>query len=407
MKQFFFLFTMLTSIVASAQNAQVESISATYTSTPIVKFRVAWTGVRTYRHNTKVWVFVDYRKVANNAPAGDWTRASVTATPAVSSSHASTITLEPGNDKGFWLHGANGDYSATLTVPVTLAAGVSQFNWCAYATDYPPNVVAHSNSSYTLRGSRPFIVNGSTLSTNQTTFSGTINSFTDATGAPGIFPAASGQKTNEMGCLHGLVENASSVCVAPSDVGCNNTILNLGTVSFSAGTEITITGDNLSQIWSRPVTATGCQKTSYNGGSSVNVNADCRNNPGYPGDLFSACAVHKYANQICPYPWRVPTMSDYTRLVHALGGSLNDCSQNIIPNKMVNIWGGVLAGETTDMGSLNLNSICGMYRTSSARYGYAYGFRICVGLSTAGGCLLDSVEPYPHYGWVIRCVKTN
>ncbi|MDR0693894.1 MAG: hypothetical protein LBF81_01155, partial [Prevotellaceae bacterium] len=163
MRTKFFFFAMLASVAASAQNVQVETISATYTSTPNVKFRVTWTGARAYRHNTKVWVFVDYRKVENNAPAGSWERALVSATPAVSSSPTSTATLEAGNNKGFWLHGANGDYSATVTVPLTLAAGVTQFNWCAYATDYPPNVVPHSSTSYTLRGSRPFVVNGETL----------------------------------------------------------------------------------------------------------------------------------------------------------------------------------------------------------------------------------------------------
>ncbi|MDR3133510.1 MAG: hypothetical protein LBU42_05740, partial [Prevotellaceae bacterium] len=132
-----FFFAMLVSVAASAQNVQVESISATYTSSPVIKFRVQWTGARTYRHNTKVWVFADYRKVENNMPSGNWARALVAATPTVSSTSASSVTLEPGNNKGFWLHGANGDYSATLTVPVTLDAGVTQFNWCAYVSDYP------------------------------------------------------------------------------------------------------------------------------------------------------------------------------------------------------------------------------------------------------------------------------
>jgi hypothetical protein len=263
MKTKFFFFAMLVSVAASAQNVQVESISSTYTGTPIVKFRVAWTGTRTYRHNTKVWLFIDYRKVENDAPVGNWTRALVTSTLTVNSLPASTATLEPGNDSGFWLHGVNGDYSATVTVPVTLATDVTQFSWCAYATDYPPNVVAHSSNSYTLRGSRPFVVNGSTLTADQTTFSGTITSFTDATGAPGIFPAAPNEKPNGMGCLPGLVENAVGVCAAPTAIGCNNTTLDLGTVSFASGTEITIVGDNIAQIWSRPVTATGCQKTNY------------------------------------------------------------------------------------------------------------------------------------------------
>jgi hypothetical protein len=402
-----FFFAMLASVAANAQNMQVESISATYTSTPIVKFRVAWTGARTYRHNTKVWVFIDYRKVENNAPAGNWTRALVASTPTVSSSPASTITLETGNSKGFWLQGVNGDYSATVTVPVTLAAGVAQFNWCAYASDYPPNVVPHSSTSYTLRGSRPFVVNGSTLTADQTTFSGTITSFTDATGAPGIFPAAAGGKTNEMGCVSGLVENSNGVCVEPSVAGCNNSTLNLGTVSFTAGTEITIVGDYISQIWSRPVMATGCQKTSFNGGSTGDFYADCRTNPQYAGDYFSSCAVVKYADKICLYPWRIPTKLDIEKLLIALGGFnvgqeevwIND----ILPNK----WGMVLSG------SCGKNGADWCKGTQFVLYLQSMGTtnRIMRFAGTPGTCanekFVNIIEANMGDGVEVRCIRDN
>ena len=399
-----FFFAMLANVATSAQNVQVESISATYTSTPIVKFRVAWTGVRTYRHNTKVWVFVDYRKVENNAPAGSWTRASVVATPTVSSTHASTVTLESGNSKGFWLHGANGDYSATVTVPVTLDAGVTQFNWCAYVSDYPPNATAHSSSSYTLRGSRPFVVNDITLPASQTTFSGTIISFTDATGAPGIFPAASGKKPNGTGCLPGLTENIDGTCTAPSSIGCNSSTLNLGTVSFTAGTEITITGNNISQIWSRPVTATGCQKTSYNGGSNNNYNADCRTNPNYAGDYFSQCAVVRYAEKICPPPWRVPSRADMEDLLFASGAtSIDFVDQTFIANKMIGTWasqwsnfcskdGDLLYSDATQAAYWCTGYMCGLKFTSYNEYNDPNKVRACWGI-------------IPYWGNSVRCIK--
>ncbi|MDR0694357.1 MAG: hypothetical protein LBF81_03550 [Prevotellaceae bacterium] len=364
MKKIFFLFAMFANIAASAQNVQVETISATYTSTPNVKFRVTWTGARAYRHNTKVWVFVDYRKVENNVPAGGWARALVASTPTVSSSSASTVTLEPGNDKGFWLQGTNGYYSATVTVPLTLAAGVMQFSWCAYATDYPPNVVVHSTSSYTLRGSPPFVINGATLPVSQSTFSGTIISFTDATSAPGLFPAALNEQPNEMGCVAGLVENMNGVCVEPSAAGCTNNSLNLGTVSFTAGTEIKIVGDNISQIWSRPVIATNCHnKTSFNGGLTGTYYADCRNNPGYAGDLFSGCAMIRYAAQLCPKPWRMPTKRDFVLMLEGLGASsTNVVDKNFIQTKLIGTWGAEWNG-IGDNGGL-------AYQKSRAEYGF-------------------------------------
>jgi hypothetical protein len=327
---------------------QITPISATYTSSPVIKLKVSWTGARTYRHNIKVWVFVDYRKIENNAPVENWTRAAVSGTPTVNSTPTSTTaTLVSGNDNGFWLNGVDGDYSATVTA--TLSGVPAQFNWCAYATDYPPNVVPHSTSSYTLRGSPPFVINGDTLPVNQTTYSGTITSFTDATGAPGLFPAALNEKPNGMGCVAGLVENTSGVCITQNLPGGTNSI-DLGTVSFIAGTDVTIVGNGISQIWSRPVTATGCQKDDFKGGTFNGVTllsliADCKKSVNNTGDYFSGCVLLRQANQLCPPPWRVPVRQDYLDLMKALGGETTViASQTFVENKLMNTWGGIVAG---------------------------------------------------------------
>ena len=347
MKTKLLFFAMLISVAASAQNMQITTISATYTTSPVITFKVEWTGARGYRHNTKVWVFVDYRKVENNAPAGNWMRAAITATPAVNSTPASTASLVPGNNKGFWLHGMDGDYSATLTVPLELTADVTQFNWCAYVTDYPPNAVVQGNNSYTLRGSQPFVINGTTLPVSQTTYSGTITSFTDATGAPGLFPATLDEKPNGMGCVAGLLENVNGLCVTPAAVGCSPDTLILGAASFTAGSEVVITGNGISQIWSRPVTAEGCQKQTYENLTRNDLKADCRDNPGYNGDMFSGCAAMMYAATLCPPPWRLPTMSDYRDLLLVFNYTLAadvETRRNIIESKIVGEWGGEYAG---------------------------------------------------------------
>ena len=370
MKKIFFLLTMFASIAASAQNMQITPLSATYTASPVIQFKVGWTGARTYRHNTKVWVFVDYRKIENNAPAGSWTRATVTVTPAVlSTPTTTTATLVSGNDKGFWLNGVDGDYSATLTVPLTLAGGVTQFNWCAYATDYPPNVVVHGNSSYTLRGSRPFVINGATLTANQTTYSGTITSFTDATGAPGLFPAALNEPPNEMGCLAGLIEHANGICVEPSVVGCTDEPLNLGTVSFTDGVEVEISGNGVYQIWSRPVTATGCNKEEYDGGSYPDsFRADCRNVPDYDTKLVSGCAAIIYASKICPYPWRIPTENDFKKLCNSQGNLETECPPNLcstnktfVDEFLYGYWGAEPTGYTNGGNNITYKNVYAAY----------------------------------------------
>ncbi|MDR3133596.1 MAG: hypothetical protein LBU42_06185 [Prevotellaceae bacterium] len=178
MKKTCFLFAMLVSVTTNAQT-NVEPVSANYTD-KTVSFRVWWNaGSRNATHLSKVWVWVDYITVnSNNTTLGNsWTRAAVSA-----ASPTASVTYDGSNRQGFWLQGNSGSYSATVTVQLNITA--SKFNWCAYVSDYPPNVASLNGSVYTLKGSPPFVVNGGTISGN--TFTGTINSLTDATGCPGI-----------------------------------------------------------------------------------------------------------------------------------------------------------------------------------------------------------------------------
>jgi uncharacterized protein (TIGR02145 family) len=107
--------------------------------------------------------------------------------------------------------------------------------------------------------------------------------------------------------------------------GCNNETPkfgnDLGTITH--GKEIKLGG----KIWSAPVTAANCQKTKFDGGPLPNrrnpstFNADCRTNPGFEGSLFSWCAVVRFADELCPHPWRVPTQQDFQDLMKAICGA--------------------------------------------------------------------------------------
>ncbi|MDR3134398.1 MAG: hypothetical protein LBU42_10350 [Prevotellaceae bacterium] len=190
MKKKFFLPVMLAGVAASAQVTHVEPISATYKS-QTVSFRVWWNaGSRDATHLSKVWVWVDYITVnSNNATSGNsWTRAAVSA-----ASPTSSVTYDGSNRQGFWLQGNSGSYSATVTVKLNITE--NNFNWCAYASDYPPNVIAN-NGSYTLRGTPPFTliaasgtptqtVSGTIITTSAVTI--TPVTITDQTGCPGVF----------------------------------------------------------------------------------------------------------------------------------------------------------------------------------------------------------------------------
>ena len=171
----------------------VTPITANYSSTPpTVKFKVSWSS-RDANHRSKVWLLVDYKRIKGNAYTGDWLRAGIDVLP---TANAGTVSLESGNDKGFWLQGTDGAFAATVTVPVTVDfTGYSKsFGWCGVASDRPPHAV-ETSGHYALYGTKPFIIqthptnNSNTVTENSNTYSGCIYGLTDATGCPGDPPA--------------------------------------------------------------------------------------------------------------------------------------------------------------------------------------------------------------------------
>jgi uncharacterized protein (TIGR02145 family) len=130
--------------------------------------------------------------------------------------------------------------------------------------------------------------------------------------------------------------------------GCNSNTpgwgATLGTVTWgsSANTNIesgitTIpgTGGRPMQLWSGAVQTVACRKgnatagNAYAGGTAGNFNADCRQtlaqsngtaaNRDRQGHYFSWCAMRRFAEQLCPAPWRVPTSQDFVDLDRNLG----------------------------------------------------------------------------------------
>ncbi len=87
------------------------------------------------------------------------------------------------------------------------------------------------------------------------------------------------------------------------------------------------------QTWSDAVVSTQCNKSTFNGGPTSYPNVDCRNaTNGFNGDYFTWCAVMKYADVLCPAPWRVPTKDDFIALDKALGGTGAN-SQSLVANR--------------------------------------------------------------------------
>jgi uncharacterized protein (TIGR02145 family) len=178
---------------ASAQShINIEPLSATYTAAATVQFRVSWGAVPGEGcHNARIWLWIDFIKVENNQPSGTWMRAAV--------ADPSPGTVAPETDKGFWLQGNAGSYSQTVTVTLTNMPANSACNWCAYASDCPPNMVLDEQVYY-FKGTPPFTLKapGGTIQTvSGTTLAASALDITpvsirDKTECPGIFCPYSG-----------------------------------------------------------------------------------------------------------------------------------------------------------------------------------------------------------------------
>ena len=182
MKKIFFLLAMLVSVVVNAQTLNIKITTIDY-STKIATCDLSWTG-RNATHLSDVWVFVDYIEVSNNAPTGTWNPATITgATVTQNSTGSAAASMVSGNTRGVWIKSTTSGANFTGKIALQLSNVPANFNACAYATDYPPNMANVSSGTYTLKGTQSFIINGTTISGNQYTDS--INSLTDPTGCPG------------------------------------------------------------------------------------------------------------------------------------------------------------------------------------------------------------------------------
>jgi hypothetical protein len=196
MKQFFFLFAMLASIIASA-TVTVTPLSANY-NTKQVTFRVAWTGTAA---NNRVWVWVDLCPVTGTSP-GTFAKA------VINEATGSGVVAGTLNGRGFYVN------TNPSTVTATLSNASGKFNWCAYGSDFPPNAI-QSGSVYNLKGSPPFVITTSsgTVEINAKTFSGgTITALTDATGCPGALCGKDGESSGLLNCCATGTTICSGTC---------------------------------------------------------------------------------------------------------------------------------------------------------------------------------------------------
>ncbi|MDR1950768.1 MAG: fibrobacter succinogenes major paralogous domain-containing protein [Bacteroidales bacterium] len=202
----------------------------------------------------------------------------------------------------------------------------------------------------------------------------------------------------------------------PFDDSCNSEIPgwggSLGTVDFATTQEWTIKNDSIFQIWSDAVRASNCgirdTFVAVSGEElNSNFNADCRSNPDQKGDLFSWCAVSRFADSLCPAPWRVPTEQDFINLDIAMGGTGTNRTapihnQFIIDNYLnPDVWGGAFGGRCSWDGTLERQGEWGRYWSSEIDglwEAFLLGF-------VSGGNIAPKLKQSLGFGFTLRCVR--
>jgi len=196
---------------------------------------------------------------------------------------------------------------------------------------------------------------------------------------------------------------ASTACFASN---CNNETPgwgeSLGTVTFETDSIWMIFGHGITQIWSDAVTATNCQKNVFHVGVNGNFNADCRSFSGFSGDLFTWCAVVRFQDELCPYPWRVPTMQDFVDLDIALGGDGQDREDTpeFVFENYIRRWGGAF-GANPIPSRLIVEGSWGFWSLSEhsgAGTVYRFGFNTVGYVRPQGWSMI-------RYGFLLRCVR--
>ncbi|MDR0694322.1 MAG: hypothetical protein LBF81_03365, partial [Prevotellaceae bacterium] len=178
-----FFFTMLASITASAA-VKITPLATNY-STKEVTFKVEWQNA-SVPYNNRVWVWIDFCPVSGTTPAISFSAATISSPK----KNGGNGTIPSSTARGFFIEYANATNAGT-TVTATLSNASGKFNWCAYGSDYPPNATVKAAGGYTLRGTKPFTINGSQVNANDFGAGTCITSITDLTGRPdGFAPPA-------------------------------------------------------------------------------------------------------------------------------------------------------------------------------------------------------------------------
>jgi hypothetical protein len=161
-------------------------------------------------YNNRVWVWIDFCPISGTVPATSFSTATVS---------SSTKTGGNGMITGVTARGFFIEYASTTNAGTTVTATLDnapagKFNWCAYGSDYPPNAVIIAGGGYTLRGTKPFAVNGSQVDATSFGAGTCVETITDLTGRPDGFASPKPTLSNPNSpsrCAEGAVTLSATV----------------------------------------------------------------------------------------------------------------------------------------------------------------------------------------------------
>ncbi len=220
----------------------------------------------------------------------------------------------------------------------------------------------------------------------------------------------------------GTTAGVATITVTTNDgeltAECEVTVNVAGETTFLTNKVWDITDGTITHKWSDVVMAAGARgKESYDGGTAADgFKADVRENTGY-GDLFSWQVVEELKGQLCPSPWRVPSLQDFTDLDIALGGDPTTWMMGMDMNAAVVAqlldpegWGAVKGGgitpnsATPPVYTLQYQGMMGCYWTSQEVTGSPNNAHH-VYIMDSAAVLGEMGATGKNAGYMLRCVQ--
>jgi uncharacterized protein (TIGR02145 family) len=440
MKKNLLLMMMCYPMVLAAQNGVTVSNLAVDAGT--VTFNVNWkTPIPVALWSDTVWVFVDYNNAGKMERLPLLPGATLTAT-----SPGGKVIEEPDNNKGVWVAGnarTNSSFSATVKL---LTAVKDVGGACVYGSNYPP--VGEYNddvTKITFTGTPKYdlvlekIADGSTYTISTTGLYSihageVIQSFTDATGAPGImknyctalgatinFTAFNPCSNAAIGATWTLQDtraggNSQTYKVKKMHDGHIWMVQDLKFGTCPNSTASWYNDNSEAATTHSPTVYAGyvghCRSSTYtNAGYLYNWPAAMQNKDAYSGGSYHGCSgtatgttgTNPGACQgICPVGWHIPTgnsSGEFYDLHNNYGRNCSTSNDNCW--NASSTWGGVLGGYCNSSGSLDYQGVSAYYWSSTyisptgAYLLYFYSGSTGPGMSTN----------YKYDGFSVRCVK--